>query len=357
MYDEYKSQNFWKSKHKLDKIESLIARMRADADIKSARIDNLIDSIKIINNKLNDSIQFINPFILTNSFIVVNGNNPEGKEINDIPGVGNAVEIFSDNVSIGFTGSNVISINSGYHLIKVEFNGMSLEQAIDIKAGETRYLIFTFTRILYDLWSKIPESESKTVHIDGVSYGIQSLVEDDKQLFIYGQHVGTLFEDPYDGGFDEEGIYIKSSWSYAGDADLTWTKGINSITFESHSSYSLVHLSNEPGRPLLTPYAGSWAATGSYGINLDMFNNSINNWYLQYSNSSVGGIQLILNSIDLLYSTGINILSVIPAINQLMLLKIQDVQTAVGEPPSHLIGGGNVDLTHCSSVPYAPEDL
>jgi hypothetical protein len=234
---------------------------------------------------------------------------------------------------------------------------MFFEQAIDIESDSTQDLIFTFQRTLYDLWSKIPESESKTVHIDGISYGIQSLVEDDKQLFIYGQHVGTLFEDPYDGGFDEDNIYIKSSWAYTGDADLTWTKGISSITFESHSSYSLVHLSNEPGRPSLTPYAGSWAATGYYDINLDMFNGSINNWYLQYSNYSIGGIQLILNSIDLLYTKGINILSVIPAINQSMLLKIQEIQTAVGEPPSYLTGGGDVDLNHCSSVPYAPEDL
>lgn len=353
MYEEFKSLNFWKSKHKLDRIESLIFRMRADAIIKSARIDNLIASLNMITEK-NDVKNMQN---VVNSFIIVHGYNPEGKEINDIPGVGNAVEVFSDNLSIGYTGSNAISISSGYHFIKVVFNGMFFEQAIDIESGSTQDLIFTFQRTLYDLWSKIPESESKTVHIDGISYGIQSLVEDDKQLFIYGQHVGTLFEDPYDGGFDEDNIYIKSSWAYTGDADLTWTKGTSSITFESHNNYNLVHLSNEPGRPPLTPYTGSWAATSYYGINLDMFNSSINNWYLQYSNYSIGGIQLILNSIDLLYSTGINILSVIPAINQSMLLKIQEIQTAVEEPPSYLTGGGDVDLNHCSSVPYAPEDL
>lgn len=51
LYNDFKFLNYWKTKHKLSKIEELMTRLLADANIKLGRIDNLISSINIIMDK------------------------------------------------------------------------------------------------------------------------------------------------------------------------------------------------------------------------------------------------------------------------------------------------------------------
>jgi len=81
-----------------------------------------------------------------NANIIVHAHNPEGKEIG-------GVTVYDNGTSIGSAGSTPITILSGHHTINVKFNGMTLTQVIDILNGETRELIFTFTRTIIDVVS------------------------------------------------------------------------------------------------------------------------------------------------------------------------------------------------------------
>ena len=98
--------------------------------------------------------------VQSNANIIVHCHNPEGKEIDSIPGLGNAVggvEIYDGDTLIGYgaydanTHGKPISIPSGNHTIKTKFNGMVLEQNIDIIGETTQTLTFAFTRTEFDL--------------------------------------------------------------------------------------------------------------------------------------------------------------------------------------------------------------
>lgn len=85
--------------------------------------------------------------------IIVHCHNPEGKEIASIQGVGqSSVEIYDGNTLIGYgaynstTHNQPITISAGSHIIKVKFNGITMEQNINISEGETQVLTFTFER-------------------------------------------------------------------------------------------------------------------------------------------------------------------------------------------------------------------
>jgi len=87
------------------------------------------------------------------SYIIVHALNPEGIEIASIVGMGPySVQIYDGDTFIGYSAHNEetrnqpIAITSGEHTIKVKFNGMTLEQEIDIAANETKVLTFTFER-------------------------------------------------------------------------------------------------------------------------------------------------------------------------------------------------------------------
>jgi len=94
------------------------------------------------------------------SYIIVHALNPEGIEIASIQGVNqNTVEIYDEDNLIGYgaynseTHNQPIEINAGNHIIKVNFNGITIEQNISVSEGETQVLTFTFTRTIFDIYS------------------------------------------------------------------------------------------------------------------------------------------------------------------------------------------------------------
>jgi hypothetical protein len=117
MYDDFKSLNFWKTTRKLDRIETLISRMRADAITKSNRIDSLINSIKIISNKLNDTTQFVNPFIPTVpalSYLYADDTDRRhGEPYNYI-----LADVYIDGIFSGHT-REMIPVLTGFHYIEL----------------------------------------------------------------------------------------------------------------------------------------------------------------------------------------------------------------------------------------------
>jgi len=89
--------------------------------------------------------------------IIVHALNPEGVEIASIEGVDPyCVEIYDGDTLIGYGAHNAttygqpIVISLGTHTIRVKFNGMTLEQNVNINAGQTQVLIFTFERTQWD---------------------------------------------------------------------------------------------------------------------------------------------------------------------------------------------------------------
>jgi PKD repeat protein len=92
------------------------------------------------------------------SYIIVHALNPEGVEIASIEGMNPYnVEIYDGDTLIGYgahdeeTYNKPIAISPGAHTIKAKFNGMELQQNIDLAEGETKVLTFAFSRVEYDL--------------------------------------------------------------------------------------------------------------------------------------------------------------------------------------------------------------
>lgn len=105
------------------------------------------------------------------SYIIVHALNPESIEIGSIVSTfpegceRNSVDIYCDNTLIGYGAEDLTSnedktnnyynkpfpVSSGWHEIKVKFNGVVLTQTADLNAGETKVLVFEFERTEYDL--------------------------------------------------------------------------------------------------------------------------------------------------------------------------------------------------------------
>lgn len=100
---------------------------------------------------------WVKSVVLEGTNIIVHCHNPEGKEIASIEGMSqNSVEIYDGNTLIGYGAHNAethnrpIAISAGTHTIKAKFNGMTLEQNINLQPNETQILTFTFTRISFE---------------------------------------------------------------------------------------------------------------------------------------------------------------------------------------------------------------
>lgn len=100
------------------------------------------------------------------SYIIVHALNPEGIEIASIKQVPwepptAPVDIYDETTLIGHgahdndTYNKPIAISPGAHTIRVEFNGMTLEQSVNIQEEETEVLTFTFDRTEYPIGSWI----------------------------------------------------------------------------------------------------------------------------------------------------------------------------------------------------------
>lgn len=118
--------------------------------------------------------------------IIVHCHNPEGKEINSIS---TAIvdftqwwqvdaEIYDGDIHISNGASRIedhnrpIPIDPGNHTIKAVFNGMTLQQDIDISEGETEILTFTFERTEFDIaaWLDTFDDGDNTFERSGEGY-------------------------------------------------------------------------------------------------------------------------------------------------------------------------------------------
>jgi hypothetical protein len=127
----------------------------------SSHVNN---EITIVNNTKTISFDAKTAYAFKTG-VVVHCHNPEGKEINSITGMsGGGYEfamIYDDDIPIGWgaydsnTNNAVHQLEAGMHLINVRFNGMRLNQFVEIKVNEISILTFTFTRVSFDIASWI----------------------------------------------------------------------------------------------------------------------------------------------------------------------------------------------------------
>jgi len=87
------------------------------------------------------------------SYLVVHALNPEGVEIASIEGMAPYwVEIYDGETLIGYGAHNEetyntpIAIAPGVHTIEAKFNGMTLEENVDLEPGDTTVVVFAFNR-------------------------------------------------------------------------------------------------------------------------------------------------------------------------------------------------------------------
>lgn len=160
------------------------------------------------------------------SYIIVHAHNPEGVEIASIQGMSqNSVKIYDGDALIGYGAYNAethnkpIAISPGGHTIKAKFNGMTLEQNININAGQTQVLTFTFER----------------THWDGTIYGI-SLIRN------YYSEISGSFDGYYpdtwveDITIDETRQFAKTSVRFACSHD--WQAGVFHMIATMNINYS-----------------------------------------------------------------------------------------------------------------------
>jgi len=104
------------------------------------------------------------------AYIVVHAHNPEGVEIASIQGMDPyCVQIYDGDSPIGYGAYNAethgkpIKILAGAHTIKVKFNGITLEQNVNLNPNETQSLIFTFERTSVNILSYFDFNESNSI--------------------------------------------------------------------------------------------------------------------------------------------------------------------------------------------------
>ena len=113
-------------------------------------------TVKNIGGKISEDCSgSLSDEILT-ATIIVHALNPEGKEIGSLPGFSNSVELFDNNLSVGYAdGITIHTITAGHRTIKVVFNGIEMTQEIDIDSDETQELTFEFIRISFNLYGSV----------------------------------------------------------------------------------------------------------------------------------------------------------------------------------------------------------
>jgi hypothetical protein len=295
--------------------------------------------------------------IVRDSYIIVHALNPEGVEIASIEGMDSqSVEIYDGATPIGYGAHNEetyntpIAISRGEHIIKVRFNGMILEQETEANAGETEVLVFTFERTPFDLWDKIPESQETTAAISGSWVGNSSTIEDRKSNDL-GWDLCVHFEEPYDGGYDEEGNYVQSSGSYNGIARTKWVKQTNQLNYELYTSYD-IYADPVPGRLPETPYWSSLInGLACSDLVLELENPNFSSWFMQYSNYCTD-LSLQIGNLELLDHQGDYIIKSIIAVDEPMRIESAKIETWGGAwYPITKTGGGALNI-RMSSVPY-----
>jgi pimeloyl-ACP methyl ester carboxylesterase len=116
------------------------------------------------------------------AYIIVHAHNPEGVEINSIDWwYGSLIRSWEESVQI-YDGDNAlgpapydtathgrpIAISPGTHVIKAKFNGMTLEQEINIPAGATNEIVFTFEREEVDTQSLLTSAHNDSWYAERI---------------------------------------------------------------------------------------------------------------------------------------------------------------------------------------------
>lgn len=142
-----------------------------------------------VKNPANESSEIIDVrvrVLYEGTNIIVHCHNPEGKEINSIStAIVDPIwwwqvdaEIYDGDIHIGGGAYRIedhnrpIPIDPGSHTIKAVFNGMTLQQDIDISEGETKILTFTFERTEFDIaaWLDTFDDGDNTFERSGEGY-------------------------------------------------------------------------------------------------------------------------------------------------------------------------------------------
>lgn len=169
----------------------------------------------------------VNVVVSESANIVVHCHNPEGKEINSITGISgvaiyDGVTLIGPGAIDGVTHGVSIPISSGTHAIKVEFNGVTLKQEVNLSAGETRGLIFTFERTEVDVPAMLTASGSGSNSARGScsppgpgSRSRSRIVAFDGY---WTEPVGTSYYE-----LKRVNCVNYAEWWYQGQIDLSWT--------------------------------------------------------------------------------------------------------------------------------------
>jgi PKD repeat protein len=238
------------------------------------------------------------------SYIIVHCHNPEGKEINSITWIGNTgilAEIFDGDVSIGYGAQDVashnqpIQISSGSHTIKVKFNGITMEQSINLSEGETQVLTFTFTRV--DMTEELfTETYSNA----------KSILTPPSPYYLWGD------ENKFRGSVVSAPMVQTSSIgiiNYLLTCNLTPTgidinlSGNASITPFNSNNYIyefFMDLMNYAGwwEYYMGNYFGSWHHCTMYFSKNILSRTDFSNWFSQYNGENNGCYLYLLDDID-----------------------------------------------------------
>lgn len=228
------------------------------------------------------------------AFLVVHVHNPEGVEIASIQGMRiDSVALYDCDKLIGYgaysvdTHNRPIEIPAGTHTIKAEFNGMLLEQNVDLVEGKTQVITFIFTETVFDLagW------------LDGLSYSA-NLSVDEVFNIAYGFHqtgpgwrVEAVQNGPPlpDGWATIDGVaqvgYVGDSAILEGHFSAALDLSFNSTGFNLVSSTHCEITKMEDCSPYYSgaSICASWA-TGWTGEHLHNIPSptSFTRWYIQY---------------------------------------------------------------------------
>ena len=169
---------------------------------------------------------------LGTSYIIVHALNPEGVEIGSIEGMGlHFWPVYDGDSQIGYIAHNEethnqpISISSGVHTIKVEFNGMILEQNVTLEPGETKQLVFIFNRVEIN-------NNVLSFSLSDTAYGEKTM---DGLTNIRADWTGTNFDDSFlgpSGKVASYGRYCTYYLNASGTVTSTPTSFVADISME-----------------------------------------------------------------------------------------------------------------------------
>jgi len=228
------------------------------------------------------------------SYIIVHAHNPEGVEIASIQGVDqNSVGIYDGDTLIGYGAHDVashnqpITISSGSHTIKVIFNGITLEQEIDIDANETQILTFTFTRTEFnhkEFLNSIGLVSASRTYISG-GYGID----------VVDFYIDTRFPETFPCFGAAATLYtrnaIVNSLTY-----ISFNINGDGISVNVGANNSVKYLPVKPPNDNyyamnIGAYEGHWNGLAQfYLVNVPpLSSTTFRNWYIQKNGGDVNG--------------------------------------------------------------------